>query len=672
MARSVSLKLPPSMQTRAAVEPSTFDADKGTVEVVFTTGARGKRSSFWDGPYYEELEVSESAVDMSRLNNGAPVLDAHSSYACSNVIGVVERAWLAGSEGRALLRLSDREEVKPIRADIAAGILRHISVGYSIQKLEKVEEVDDIPVYRATRWTPAEVSFVPMGFDDHATVRGAEKNDFYEVEIATKERDMDQPETPVAPAAPVAPVAQPAPSIAGENRAALEEAAKLTERQRCTDIRSVVTRSKLGSDLADKLIADGASVDEARKVVLNKLADADEKVRTDNHVRVEVGDDEHVKFQRGAVGALIQRAGFANMVRSAQKSETSGGMLLDVALESGEMRGWRLEDFARASLELRGVKLKPVSPDRLFEEALSVRSGMATTSDFSVLLETAMHKVLLASYAVAPETWREFCAVRNVPDFRPANMYRTGMFGVLDKLNQAGEYKNKPIPDGEKASITAEGYGNIIAITRRALVDDDLGAFMNLAATFGASAQATIEAAVYAMIAQNSGLGPTQGDGQPFFHANRKNVGAAAQISVDSLDADAVVLASQKDPANNRTLNLQPAILLVPRSIKGAANVLNDAQFDPSVSNKFQVPNKVNGMFRKVVSTTELTGTRRYSLADPSIAPAFAVAFIDGVETPSMETKAGWRVDGTEIKVSLEFGTAAVDFRGGVTNAGTP
>jgi hypothetical protein len=175
------LKIPGVLQTRAAFEPSTYDDEKGTVELVWTTGSRGKRLS-WNGPYYEELEVSDKAVDLSRLNNGAPLLDSHDRFSgVRGVLGVIEKAWIVGKEGRARVRFSDREDVKPIKADVKSGILRHTSVAYDVGKYVEVERVDDMPVYRATKWTPIEVSLVPVGFDDAAVVRGREEQEFHEV-----------------------------------------------------------------------------------------------------------------------------------------------------------------------------------------------------------------------------------------------------------------------------------------------------------------------------------------------------------------------------------------------------------------------------------------------------------------------------------------------------------
>lgn len=258
-----------------------------------------------------------------------------------------------------------------------------------------------------------------------------------------------------------------------------------------------------------------------------------------------------------------------------------------------------------------------------------------------------------------------------MPDFRTANFYRNGSFGTLDAVNELGEFKQKAIPDGEKSSLSIGTKGNIIAISRQAIINDDLGAFNDLAQRFGRAAALSIEADVYALIGENSGLGPTQSDSQPLFHSNRANVGAGAALSVESLDADAVVLSAQKDPSGNEYLDLQPSILLVPRGLAGSAKVINDAQYDPDTANKMQRPNKVRGMFSDIVGTPRLAGTRRYTLADPNVAPVFAVGFLEGQQAPVLESKDGWRVDGTEMKVRLDYGVGAVDYRGAVTNAGT-
>jgi phage major head subunit gpT-like protein len=281
-----------------------------------------------------------------------------------------------------------------------------------------------------------------------------------------------------------------------------------------------------------------------------------------------------------------------------------------------------------------------------------------------------MHKMLQAAYAAAPDTWSKWANRSTVADFRAHNRYRMGMFGALDSLTETGEFKNKPINDAEKATITAATKGNIINVSRQMIVNDDMGAFTRLLSMLGRAAGLSVEIDVYALLLLNSGLGPTQSDSQPLFHANRNNVSTGAAFSVDAIDADRVLMAQQKDPWGNQFLDLRPAVLLVPIGLGGKARITNQAQYDVDASNRFQVPNKVAGLFREVVDTPRLSGTRRYLFAEPSVAPVFEVAFLEGQTEPVLESRDGWRVDGTEMKVRFDYGVAAVDFRGAVTNAG--
>ena len=118
----VETKLMTPMVRAMELVPSTFDAVARTVDVVWTTGAKVRRYDDWNDRYYdEELVVSPEAVDMSRLNAGASVLNTHSQWDLSNVIGVVERAWLEGNEGRATVKLSQREDLAGVMPWCAPG-----------------------------------------------------------------------------------------------------------------------------------------------------------------------------------------------------------------------------------------------------------------------------------------------------------------------------------------------------------------------------------------------------------------------------------------------------------------------------------------------------------------------------------------------------------------------
>jgi len=127
----------PTQLREASIAPATFNEASRTVDVVWTTGARVRRYDWWtDRSDEKELVVSEDAIDMQRLNAGAPVLNTHRSARLDDQIGVVERAWFDGGVGMATIRLSEREDVAGIVADIKAGVIRNISVGYNVTTYE--------------------------------------------------------------------------------------------------------------------------------------------------------------------------------------------------------------------------------------------------------------------------------------------------------------------------------------------------------------------------------------------------------------------------------------------------------------------------------------------------------------------------------------------------------
>jgi hypothetical protein len=102
----------------------------------------------------------------------------------------------------------------------------------------------------------------------------------------------------------------------------------------------------------------------------------------------------------------------------------------------------------------------------------------------------------------------------------------------------------------------------------------------------------------------------------------------------------------------------------------GAARVIIGAEYDTSVSGKFQVPNKVRGLVRDIVDTPRMSGTRFHLLGNANEAAAIEVAFLDGQSEPYLETAQAFDTDGGRLKVRMDYGIAGHDYRGAVTNAG--
>jgi hypothetical protein len=150
--------------------------------VIFTTGAavRRRRWTGWDTsiPFDEILEVSRSAINLDRLNAGAPALDSHSAYSTYSQVGVTERGWIEGENGIALIRFPSKgvdEAADRMFAMVSEKIIRNVSVGYSIDEVRVIEpqKKGEVEKRIATRWTPFEISFVTIPADAGAQVRAS-------------------------------------------------------------------------------------------------------------------------------------------------------------------------------------------------------------------------------------------------------------------------------------------------------------------------------------------------------------------------------------------------------------------------------------------------------------------------------------------------------------------
>jgi hypothetical protein len=631
----------PNLYTRASFVPATLNEEARTVELTWSTGSQVRRYDWWnEREWIEELSLDPAHVNLDRLNAGAPLLANHNSWSLGNVLGVVERAWLVGGEGRALVRFSEREEVAPIMNDVKTGILRNISVGYKVNKFEKQEEKrDGLPVYRAIDWEPTEISLVTIPADPGAQVRSEGETHpviITEVSKMAETAENKQTETRAAPV-PAEPVKETPPDISAIRA---EEAKK--ERQRIADIRKFGNLARADEATIIDFIERGIPAEDAKAQMLEKWAAKvdGETSRSDTSVTTDARD----KFIEAGVNAIRARAGLEKM---------DGG---------NEFRGLRLTEIAKVCLERAGVSHRGMSELEMVKRAFT-----QSTSDFPVLLENAMHKTLLGAYATAPDTWSRFCKIGSVTDFRAHNRYRTGSFGNIDEVNENGEFESKTIPDGEKASITAKTKGNIINISRQTVINDDLGAFIGLSQMLGRAARRTIEADVYALLASN----PVMGDSVALFDSAHGNLaGSGAIVSMAAIEAGRVAMAQQMDINDNDYLHLRPAIWVGPTFQGGNARSVNDAQYDPDTPNKLNKPNIVRGLFREVVDTPRITGNEWYLFADPMDAPVIEVAFLNGDQEPFLEMQEGFEVDGVKWKVRLDYGVAALDFRGAYKNPG--
>ena len=227
-------------------EMTTFDeVEDRTYEFPFS-------SEFPVSRYFgnEILSHEMDAADLSRLNDSAPLLFNHNP---DRVIGVVERAYIDDKKrrGHARVRFSRNPFAQEVLGDVKDGVLRNVSFGYSIDKMEEREGGDFV----ATSWTPYEVSIVAIPADYVGAGIGR----------SHKESENDQ----AAPAAPSTEPIQEMENTAPDLQVVRAEAAE-AERSRIAGITALCLKHGL-EDMGRQLVESGRSIDEARAAVLDQL-----------------------------------------------------------------------------------------------------------------------------------------------------------------------------------------------------------------------------------------------------------------------------------------------------------------------------------------------------------------------------------------------------------------
>ncbi|HCS5807818.1 TPA: phage major capsid protein [Escherichia coli] len=141
--------------------------DQYEFEIAFSSTQPYQRQ-FWDEQNQEMVVLDEilvhtpEAVDLSRLNNNAPLLFNHNF---DNHIGVVCDARIdADNVGRALVKFSKHGTLaNDIRNKVIEGTMEKISVGYDIKEYHIDYAKSQLIV---SKWIPHEISWVTVPADD--------------------------------------------------------------------------------------------------------------------------------------------------------------------------------------------------------------------------------------------------------------------------------------------------------------------------------------------------------------------------------------------------------------------------------------------------------------------------------------------------------------------------
>ena len=232
--------------------------------------------------YYgmEVLSMDEKSMDLSRLNNGAPLLYQHDA---DRIIGVVQKAYIKNKRAYAKVKLANNALGREMQDLIKDGIIRNVSFGYKVNQMEADESTTPV-TYRATSFEPLEVSLVTVPADFSVGLGRA----FYHKEVTETASAVQNQPTGVTTVDQTL------------NLEAVRAEATQAKAKEAAEMIALGQRTK-NIEMASEFIANSRSLEELRSALLEKMGVQEKPLNTAD---AEIGLNEKEKRNFSFIRAI--------------------------------------------------------------------------------------------------------------------------------------------------------------------------------------------------------------------------------------------------------------------------------------------------------------------------------------------------------------------------------
>ena len=603
---------------RQATTANSYDAATRTFEAVIATMTPVVRRDA-QGTFNEVLDPATLGASA-----GMPLLDSHRTDSVRDLLGRVVSTRIEGQQVIAKLQLSTASDTDPIAQRIADGSLTGVSIGYRVTGWTE-SLVNGQRQKTPTAWTLTGVTLTTNPADPNARVRHQEA-------LGATARPSETTTTHRADN----PTSQTGADMPDIIETTPEQDA---ERTRRSSIRTLVRSAGLSAEIADDLIDQDSTVDQAKAAVYDAT-----QTRTAPVIRTHT-------TQNDDPAVITRRQSDAVAVRM------NGG---DCPDDARQYFGDSLLDMARDSLTRSGVSARGLSADEVFTRAAH------GTSDFPLVVSNAMGKVAADSYKAAESPLKQLGRQRVLRDFKASTSIRIGEMGRLEEIAESGEIKATGRAEtGESMSLKT--YARGINVSRNLLVNDDLNLLGDMTAAFGEAAAQTEADEMVKLLTSN----PNLSDGTPVFDASRGNIAAVPMSFGDAVAGHGALSQARKamrgfKGTDGKTLiNVVPKYLLVGPESETTAEQLLAALYPTNVDD-------VNVMGQKLTLLVEprITDDSWYVFADPARVASMAYGYLASAQGVQIQRAEAWDTLGIKFRAFLDFGTGWSDWRGAYQNPG--
>ena len=582
-------------------------------------------------------------IDLAGMqaSDAVPILYAHSTYSVDNILGQSDKVT---NDGKALSiagdMMSDSATARNVKTLAGNGFKFQASVGVDPLEYSDVEAGANVEVNGQTLAGPFtfikqsklnEVSIVPLGADAGTSAKIAAEQGAVAPNREGVQMKLDANGKPIEG------------TQDGQPTAEQIRAAAVAEQSR---IAAVSVAAKDHPEISAQAVKDGLTPEQTETLVL-KAELAAEKTRNERPKGPGInGQAQNDVTPEILAAAVSLRAG----LKGAEKAFGA-----ETCNKAGDLRIHSFTDLIRAGLARSGKVLEVTRHDtREFLQAAF------STRDIANVLSNVANKFIAAGYGTVEQTWRKVAAVRPVVDFKANTGVRLVMSNLLQALAPSGEIQHGSLSD-ETRTVQADTKALMIGVSRKDIINDDLGVLSDIpsklgyaaARTFNTDFWAAFEAAVAANFDDSTNLNQTTGA------LTIATMGAAEALYLALTDADGNPIGGEL------TTLLCGATAYTPAREIFASTTVTDGSTSRKPSANIYV-NRFEPAFSRYLSAAPW-----YIVSNPMAMPLMVAAFLNGREEPWVETaEADFNMLGVQMRTWYDYGCAFGEWRAAVRSTG--
>ena len=537
-----------------------------------------------------------------------------------------------------------------------AGADWQLSIGAEVEAAELVQDgkrtingiEHDAPFYHVTKSTLREVSVVAVGADKatHMKVTAS---------LELKGNSIMEPQN-TNPETPAKTVEAAAPQVDAK---AVADAAVKAERERVGMIKGVCNGEF--PEIEAKAINEGWGKEQVNEAVL--AAYRAKQPTTDVNITIKKEPTMNAKHLEAA---LSLRAGISG--------DTLAKEMGDEVVEAAQ----RDMDMPLRAVLGECMRIEGMSVPRSFDND-AIKAAFSTVSLPGILSNVA-NKKLLQAYNAQPIIATKLCTTGDLTDFKENQRFRLTDVGDLKPIGADGEIKDSALTE-ESAKNQLDTYAKKFCLTRKMIINDDLGAFLKVPTAMGNRAARLVDQLFFKRLMAN----PTTVDGKPLFGRDHKNLlsGANSALSADSLKKAIQMFIDQTD-ADGQPISVEPSILLVPTALKHLAiELTRGATLMMSGGPDNTIRPAINVLADENLSivSSPYLGNKNYPnfseaswylFGKPGTVDTFEIGYLKGKRTPTVERgDLDFNVLGVWFRVYFDIGIREQDHRGMVKATGS-